>query len=158
MTRTKLTRAAALALVGVAGGLVALGAVALTTDLGGGTTTIVRTSAAPPIAAPVVADDRLSVSDIYAHAAPGVVQITSTTGVSENPTLAPFDQQASPQQRPADGSQHVSPQTSGSSQQLSPAHCLAGGSHGVKPHWVTRAAQTPPRQLAEQHSPSTAQA
>ena len=92
MTRTTLLRGGALAAVGVAGGLVALGVVALATDLGGGTTTIVRTSAAPAVAAPVVANDRLSVSQIYAHAAPGVVQITSTASVSDNPSLAPFDQ------------------------------------------------------------------
>ena len=92
MTRTTLSRGAALVAVALAGGLVALGAVALTADLGGGTTTIVRTSPAPPVAAPVVANDRLSVSDISAHAAPGVVQITSTASVSDNPSLAPFDQ------------------------------------------------------------------
>ena len=98
MTRTSLSRGAALAAVAVAGGLVAIGAVALTGELGGGTTTIVRTSAAPAVAAPVVAGDRLTVSEIYAHAAPGVVQITSTTAPVDNPTLIPFDQQAVPEQ------------------------------------------------------------
>ena len=60
------------------GGLVALGRVALTGDLGGGTTTVVRTSPAPTAAAQVADDKGLSVSEIYARAAPGVVQITST--------------------------------------------------------------------------------
>ena len=97
MTRTTLSRGVALAAVAVAGGLVALAVVALAGDLGG-TTTIVRTSAAPAIAAPAADDDRLSVSEIYANAAPGVVQITSTTAPVDNPTLIPFDQQAVPQQ------------------------------------------------------------
>jgi S1-C subfamily serine protease len=96
VTRATLSRGAALGAVAVAGGLVALGAVALAGDLGGGTTTIVRTSAAPAVAAPVVDDDRLSVSEIYADAAPGVVQITSTTTAQDNPTS--FEQQAAPQQ------------------------------------------------------------
>jgi S1-C subfamily serine protease len=96
--RASLSRAAALAAVALLGGLVALGGVALTGDLGGGTTTIVRTSPAPTPAARVADDDRLTVSEIYARAAPGVVQITSTAAVSENPTLFPLDQQAVPEQ------------------------------------------------------------
>jgi S1-C subfamily serine protease len=85
-------RAAALAAASLLGGLIALGGVALTGDLGGGTTTVVRTSPVPAAAAPVADDDRLSISEIYARAAPGVVQITSTTTATENPTLFPFDQ------------------------------------------------------------------
>jgi S1-C subfamily serine protease len=97
--RDTVTRAAALGAASLLGGLIALGGVAMTGDLGGGTTTVVRTSPTPTAAvAPVADDGRLTVSEIYARAAPGVVQITSTTTASENPSLAPFDQQAVPQQ------------------------------------------------------------
>jgi S1-C subfamily serine protease len=83
---------ATLAAVSLLGGLVALGGAALTGDLGGGTTTVVRTSPAPTAAAQVAADKRLSVSEIYARAAPGVVQITSTdNSVQDTPSLSPFD-------------------------------------------------------------------
>jgi S1-C subfamily serine protease len=97
--RDIVTRAAGLGAASLLGGLIALGGVAMTGDLGGGTTTVVRTSPTPTAAvAPVADDGRLTVSEIYARAAPGVVQITSTTTASENPSLAPFDQQAVPQQ------------------------------------------------------------
>jgi S1-C subfamily serine protease len=97
--RDTVTRAAALGAASLLVGLIALGGVAMTGDLGGGTTTVVRTSPTPTAAvAPVADDGRLTVSEIYARAAPGVVQITSTTTASENPSLAPFDQQAVPQQ------------------------------------------------------------
>ena len=99
MNRRAFSRAAALAAASLLGGLVALGGVALTGDLGGGTTTVVRTSPAPTAAAPVATNDRLSVADIYARAAPAVVQITSTASTNDdNPTLFPFDQPAVPQQ------------------------------------------------------------
>ena len=98
MTRATLSRAAALGVAALLGGLVAVGAVALSGELDGGTTTVVHTSPAPAAAAPVADDDRLSVSEIYARAAPGVVQITSTTTPSDNPTLFPLDPQAVPQQ------------------------------------------------------------
>ena len=99
MKRDTVTRAAALGAASLFGGLIALGGVAMTGDLGGGTTTVVRTSPTLTAAvAPVADDGRLTVSEIYARAAPGVVQITSTTTASENPSLAPFDQQAVPQQ------------------------------------------------------------
>ena len=65
------------------GGLVALGGVALSGDLGG-TTTVVSTSSAPTSAAPVAAGDRFSVAEIYERAAPGVVQITSTSAVPDD--------------------------------------------------------------------------
>lgn len=61
------------------GGLVALGGVALSGELGGGTTTVVQTSPSPAAATPAVAENRLSISDIYSRAAPGVVQITSSS-------------------------------------------------------------------------------
>jgi S1-C subfamily serine protease len=98
--RALLNRTAGLAAVALLGGLVALGGVALTGDLGGGTTTVVRTSPALAAAAPVADDDRLSVSEIYTRAAPGVVQITSTTGTGDDsPAQNPsFDGPAEPQQ------------------------------------------------------------
>jgi S1-C subfamily serine protease len=96
--RTNVIRAAALGAASLLGGLVALGGVTLTGDLGGGTTTVVRTSPAPTPAAPVADDRRLTVSEIYARAAPGVVQITSTATASDNPSAAPFEQQAAPRQ------------------------------------------------------------
>ena len=97
MRRATVLRAAALGAASLLGGLIALGGVTLTGDLGG-TTTVVRTSAAPTPAAPVADDGRLTVSEIYARAAPGVVQITSTAAASDNPSAAPFDQQAAPRQ------------------------------------------------------------
>ena len=70
----------------------ALGGVALTGDLGGGTTTVVRTSPAPTPTAQVAGSSRLTVAEIYTRAAPGVVQITSSTGVQEDTSSAfPFD-------------------------------------------------------------------
>ena len=95
-----LSRTGGLLAASLLGGLVALGAVSLTGDLGGGTTTVVRTSPAPTAAAPVAAHPGLSVSQIYAQAAPGVVQITSTSApAEEGPLVVPFDQlQQEPQQ------------------------------------------------------------
>jgi S1-C subfamily serine protease len=96
--RASLARNATLATASsLLGGLVAVGAVALTGNLGGGTTTVVRTSPAPTAAAQVTADKgangtALSVSEIYARAAPGVVQITSTdSSVQDTPSLSPFN-------------------------------------------------------------------
>jgi S1-C subfamily serine protease len=71
------------------GGLVAIGGVALVGGLDGGTT-VVQTAPSSPAAAPVADDNRLSVSEIYERAAPGVVQITSTAGSDDNPSLGPF--------------------------------------------------------------------
>ena len=66
---------------------------------------------------------------------------------------SPASQQVSPQHLPADVSQQVSPQVSVASvQQVSPAQPLAGGLHGVVPHSLTRAEQTPLKQLPEQQS------
>jgi S1-C subfamily serine protease len=98
--RANLARIATLAAVSLLGGLVALGAVALTGDLGGGTTTVVRTSPAPTPAAQVADDDEgLSVREIYSRAAPGVVQITSTdTAAEDTPSLSPFDLEPAPSQ------------------------------------------------------------
>src|SRR3990170_1605527 len=70
---------AALLATAVLGGVVAVGAVALLGGLEGDTTVITETASAPnpPLASPSVA---LSVNEIYQRAAPGVVQITSTSG------------------------------------------------------------------------------
>jgi S1-C subfamily serine protease len=87
--RTTLYRSASLVAVGLLGGLVALGGVALTGDLGGGTTTVVRTSPSPAAAAPVADNNGLSVREIYSRAAPGVVQITSTSGTDDTPSVVP---------------------------------------------------------------------
>ena len=98
MRRDTVIRGAGLGAASLLGGLIALGGVSMTGDLGGGTTTVVRTSPAPTPAAPVADDGGMTVSEIYARAAPGVVQMTSTTTASDNPSLAPPDQQAVPRQ------------------------------------------------------------
>ena len=92
--RATLYRSLGLITVALLGGMVALGGVALTGDLGGGTTTVVQTSPSPAAAAPVAASNGLSVREIYSRAAPGVVQITSTSGTNDNPTgfPVPLDQ------------------------------------------------------------------
>jgi S1-C subfamily serine protease len=95
--RVNVARIATLAAVSLLGGLVALGGAALSGDLGGGTTTVVRTSPAPTATARVADDDArvasgtaLSVREIYRRAAPGVVQITSTdTTLQDTPSLSP---------------------------------------------------------------------
>jgi S1-C subfamily serine protease len=99
-TRATLYRTASLVAVALLGGLVALGGVALTGDLGGGTTTVVSTSSSPVAAAPVADNHGLSVREIYSRAASGVVQITSTSGSADNPSASPVpsDQPAEPQQ------------------------------------------------------------
>jgi S1-C subfamily serine protease len=98
--RATLYRTASLVAVALLGGLVALGGVALTGDLGGGTTTVVSTSSSPVAAAPVADNHGLSVREIYSRAASGVVQITSTSGSADNPSASPVpsDQPAEPQQ------------------------------------------------------------
>jgi S1-C subfamily serine protease len=98
VTRATLSRAFGLVAASLLGGLVAVGAVATTGNLGGGDTTVVETSPLQTPSAQVVDDDRLSVAEVYARAAPGVVQITSTAAATENPSLFPFDQPSVPQQ------------------------------------------------------------
>ena len=96
--RATLPRIAGLASVALLGGLVALGGVALTGDLGGGTTTVVRTSPVPATAAPVADNGALSVRAIYSRAAPGVVQITSTSeNEGDSPSGVPVPLDQSPQ-------------------------------------------------------------
>jgi S1-C subfamily serine protease len=85
--RDTVLRALGLAAASLLGGIVAVGVVATTGNLGGGDTTVVQTSPTATVgAAPVVDDDRMSVSEVYARAAPGVVQITSTSTAPDNPT------------------------------------------------------------------------
>ena len=105
--RATLSRSLGLVTVALLGGLVALGGVALTGDLGGGTTTVVRTSASPAAAAPVADNNRLLVREIYSRAAPGVVQITSTSGTADNPTVAPANPSSPAQPEQALGSGFV---------------------------------------------------
>jgi len=80
--RNAASRALGLVAAAIGGGLVALGGVALTGDLGGGATTVVSSSPAPAAARPAAADGRLSVAQVFERAASGVVQITSTARVS----------------------------------------------------------------------------
>ncbi|MDX6397884.1 MAG: hypothetical protein QOJ43_1292 [Gaiellaceae bacterium] len=89
--RVTLARTGAFAAASLLGGLVALGGAAVTGDLGGGTTTVVRTSPAPTAAAQVADKGLLTVSEIYSRAAPGVVQITSSRAAGDNRTLSPFN-------------------------------------------------------------------
>jgi S1-C subfamily serine protease len=92
MNRRAVARTGGFAAAGLLGGALALGGVAFTGDLGGGTTTVVRTSPPPAVAA-ATAGAGLSVREIYARAAPGVVQITSTTSTGDTaPNVVPSDQ------------------------------------------------------------------
>jgi S1-C subfamily serine protease len=80
--------AGALLAAALLGGGIALGGAALFGDLGGKTTTVreVRGSAVPASATQTPgASTRLSISQIYKRAAPGVVQVTSTTVVNVAP-------------------------------------------------------------------------
>jgi S1-C subfamily serine protease len=80
-----LTGAAGLFVGAVLGAGLALGGAALFGDLGGKTTTIreIQASASPAVASAIPGlKTALSINDIYKRAAPGVVQVTSTTVVS----------------------------------------------------------------------------
>jgi S1-C subfamily serine protease len=68
----------------VLGAGLALGGAAALGDLGGTTTTVreVQAAASPATAKTPAATTALSINDIYTHAAPGVVQVTSTTIVN----------------------------------------------------------------------------
>ena len=72
---------AALAAAGALGGAVAVGAVALLGGLEGDTTLVTETVAAPN--PPLSRTGAMSVNEIYERAAPGVVQITSTSRSSD---------------------------------------------------------------------------
>ena len=99
--RAKLAPSAGLAAASLLGGVVALGGAALIGGLGGGgTTTVEQTSPVPTSAAQVADDKTLSVREIYARAAPGVVQITSTdNAVQDTPSLSPFNSPQVPSQQ-----------------------------------------------------------
>lgn len=75
----------ALAAAGALGGAVAVGAVALLGGLEGDTTLVSETVAAPN--PPLSTTEAMSVNEIYERAAPGVVQITST---SRSTDIGPF--------------------------------------------------------------------
>jgi S1-C subfamily serine protease len=82
--RRFLTGSAGLLAAAVLGAGLALGGAALFGDLGGKTTTIreVNASALPAATQTPVATADLTINDIYKRAAPGVVQVTSTTIVN----------------------------------------------------------------------------
>jgi S1-C subfamily serine protease len=96
VTRLTLLRASGLVAASLLGGLAAVGIVAGTGNLGGGDTTVVSSSPAPTPAAPASAGEELTISEIYARAAPGVVQITSTATTPDNPTVVPGFEQVLP--------------------------------------------------------------
>jgi S1-C subfamily serine protease len=96
-TRALALRAAALLAAGAVGAAVAVGLVAAAGGIGGGTTTVreVLSSGGQPAlqgASVSRATKPLSIHDIYAHAAPGVVQVTATSRVTTapDPFLDPF--------------------------------------------------------------------
>ena len=83
--RTRILAGAALLAAGLLGAGVALGGAAAVGALGGGTTTIREVAAGASPAAASVPGRALSINDIYRRAAPGVVQVTSTTVVNVQP-------------------------------------------------------------------------
>ena len=87
-------RIAGLVVAGFIGGGLALGGAAALGELGGSTTTIREVVGAEGSPAVSFRSSRaLSINDIYRRAAPGVVQITSTTvaEIPSDPFLDPFD-------------------------------------------------------------------
>ncbi len=73
------------------GAAVAIGAV-LESDDGGGTTTVFSTVASAADSStgiPADSDDAMSVQEIYRHAGPGVLQVTSTSVDSSDPFFGP---------------------------------------------------------------------
>ncbi len=90
-------RAAAVAGIAVVGGVVALGGAALTGQLGGTTTTVVQTAVAD--SRPAAVQSSLSVAEIYDRAAPGVVQITSTTSQPDDGSGSLGTQSSAPVQQ-----------------------------------------------------------
>jgi S1-C subfamily serine protease len=87
---------AALVAAAVLGGAVAVGATALLGGFDGGTTVVTETAAAAS-QQPIAAGGRMSIGEIYKRAAPGVVQITSTTSGSSSSLFG--DQFNSPPQQ-----------------------------------------------------------
>jgi S1-C subfamily serine protease len=84
------TRGAALVLAGLLGGGAAVGIGAAVASDDGGTTTVLSTPATSQ-STRFQADDEVgkSVQDIYAQSGPGVVQVTSTSVVSNDPFFGP---------------------------------------------------------------------
>jgi S1-C subfamily serine protease len=85
----------------VAGGAAALGGAALLGELGGGTTVEQVKTPVPTIPASFARSKTLTIHDVYSRAAPGVVQITSTSLVSvpQDPFFPnPFQPQKQEQQ------------------------------------------------------------
>jgi S1-C subfamily serine protease len=75
---------AALGLTAALGGAAAVGAVALLGGFQDGTTVVTETAAAPRTeTAPSTDDGALSINEIYERAAPGVVQVTSTSRATD---------------------------------------------------------------------------
>ena len=108
--RAILYRTAALVAVALLGGLVALGGVALMGDLGGGTTTVVRTSASPRVAAAPVADNNgLSVREIYSTRRAGCRPDHLDVGQRGQSRPAP---RSRPVSRPRSRSRHWAPASS----------------------------------------------
>jgi len=87
------SRMGSLFLAAVVGGGVAVGiGAALETDDEGGTTTVFSTVAGPAGSStriPANTDDALTVQEIYQHAGPGVLQVTSTSVDSSDPFFGP---------------------------------------------------------------------
>jgi S1-C subfamily serine protease len=87
---------AALVGAGAAGAAIALGLVAVISSIGGSTTTVrevVEADQQPPDPASfAIASKPLTIHEIYANAAPGVVQVTATSkvAVQPDPLLDPF--------------------------------------------------------------------
>jgi S1-C subfamily serine protease len=87
---------AALVGAGAAGAAIALGLVALISGIGGSTTTVrevVEADQQPPDSASFASASKpLTIHEIYANAAPGVVQVTATSkvAVQPDPFLDPF--------------------------------------------------------------------
>ena len=78
---------AALAATAVLGGAAAVGGVALLGGFEGDTTIVTETtSASGSGSAPKAAGNALSINEIYRRAAPGVVQVTATSGIGDTAT------------------------------------------------------------------------
>jgi S1-C subfamily serine protease len=97
-SRNSISGLVALLAAAIVGGVVSLGGAALVGSLGG-TTTVREIVTAPPQSSPAAfaSGKALSINEIYRHASPGVVQITSTT-VTSAPADPFFGGQFAPQQ------------------------------------------------------------
>jgi S1-C subfamily serine protease len=95
--RRGIAEAAVLGAVALGGGVVALTGAGALGKLGGGTTIQQVSSTAPSIPAAFARGKPMTINGVYRAAAPGVVQITSTSLVTV-PTLGFFDDPFAPQQ------------------------------------------------------------